>query len=217
MNLINKIRTDFLVNRAPLQRNIFHLFAATSAAVMFIFWVATGLAAEDGFDVRVHNGGFATWIFFLVLIWIVNIVCGILQILSDSDKSHRFAGVLTILVSPLFFPIFVSLTYYLHSGLTIKKQHQEIKSHVIENFDAFLYALNADKKELSLELKDKIEFIVSLQKKNIIDKYNGNSFALSLIEKEISIDSWPLIWDNEKIINDVYGIVSTKKDKNWVE
>lgn len=217
MKLINKINIDFLTKRQPLQRNIFHLFAAVSASIMFLFWVATGLAAEDGFDVRVHNGGFAAWIFFLVVIWIANIVCGIFQLISDREKSHQFAGYLTIFVSPLFFPIFVSLTFYLHSGLTIKKQHQEIKSHVIENFDAFLYALKADNKTLPADVQEKISSIVSLQKKNVIDKYNGNSYVLSLIEKEFPIDSWPLIWDNERIINDVYGLVSDKKTKNWVE
>lgn len=201
-------------NSNSLNRNIFHLFAFVSTLIMFLFWVSTGIAAEYGFDIRIHNVEFFIWISFLVVILIANITIGIFQIVLDKDKSRNYVGYFTIFVSPLFFPIFASLVMYLRSGLSVKKQELEIRKFVIDNIMLFENALVENKLKISKESHERIKEVTALQHKQVLDAHNGNAFKISIIESEVPYSQWPKIWDDKELIAIANDVPVNQKSKN---
>lgn len=192
MNLFSK--------QDSLNRNLFHLFGFVSTSAMLLFWLFTGIAAEYGFDLTNHNTGFGVWLAALIIILLANIAIGILQVLFDEDKTRNYVGYFTIFVSPLVFPIFASLTMYLRSGLSVKRQDIEIRKYIVDNISVFEKSLPDNNIKLSKEVQKQIAEVTSLQQKQLLDTHNGNAYKLAIIERELPFAQWPKIWDNKELI-----------------
>lgn len=206
MNLFSK--------QDSLNRNLFHLFGFVSTSAMFLFWLFTGIAAEYGFDLTNHNTSFGVWLAVLIIILLANIAIGILQVKFDQDKSRNYVGYFTIFVSPLFFPIFASLTMYLRSGLSAKRQDTEIRKYIVDNISVFEKSLPDNNIKLSKEVQKQIDEVTSLQQKQMLDTHNGNAYKLAIIESELPFAQWPKIWDNKELIAIANDIQQSSKSNN---
>lgn len=105
--------------------------------------------------------------------------------LFDEDKTRNYVGYFTIFVSPLVFPIFASLTMYLRSGLSVKRQDIEIRKYIVDNISVFEKSLPDNNIKLSKEVQKQIAEVTSLQQKQLLDTHNGNAYKLAIIEREL--------------------------------
>lgn len=105
--------------------------------------------------------------------------------LFDEDKARNYVGYFTIFVSPLVFPTFASLTMYLCSGLSAKRQGVEIRKFVIDNISVFERAIADSEQNISKEAQKQITEVTSLQQKQMLDTHNGNAYKLAIIEREL--------------------------------
>ncbi len=182
-----------------MNRNNYHLFSAIATSTLtFLSLMIFGFYL--GRDIEAFSNYLGAWLPFIIINFLTCITLGVLQLLNEDNKDVKYAGWLTIFCSIFVFPLIVSLVMYFRSGLTVKQQKEGIRKWVIENFKLFEKAIKAEKVEFTPEVKAKLATVSKLFKEKRIEAYSANSFKLSLIEKTLPADKWPVIWKASSII-----------------